>query len=165
MDEPNIQLSHQETLDRFVWPSQPRFSPSDEMSSSYVPEPGSSDPCIVIVDDNEADLFFTSMLLRQQGFSNVKQFLSGPEMMRAVGDGLECDVLLIDIRMPEMDGFATLDALSDVDGWIVQHPAVFMVSAASNADDVDRARANPDIRKLVRKPLSGKMLADMVGEA
>lgn len=67
---------------------------------------------IAIVDDNEADMFFTSMLLKSKGFTSIMEFHSGAQMLQAYEDGLACDVVFMDVRMPQMDGFANMVALA-----------------------------------------------------
>lgn len=62
----------------------------------------------------------------------------------SVGNGRDCmqeleknyyDVLLLDIIMPDMDGFQTLERLR---GWEIK-PRIFIVSNLSQQEDVDRA--------------------------
>ena len=64
---------------------------------------------IFVVDDDEAVRDSTAMLLAAGGFT-VQAFATGAEFLTACnGHGVGCAV--IDIHMPEMDGFAVVEAL------------------------------------------------------
>ena len=58
--------------------------------------------CVYIVDDDEAVRDSLSVLLESKGYA-VKSFVSGPEFL-AVAPSLPVGCLIVDIRMPEMDG-------------------------------------------------------------
>lgn len=120
---------------------------------------------IVIVDDNEADLFFTAMLLKSKGHTNITEFHSGAEMVQAYEKGLPCDILFMDVRMPQMDGFDTVEALAQTKRWSERMPTVYMVSAAANSEDRKRAAEHEAIREMARKPLSAEALASLVKRA
>ena len=60
------------------------------------------DQCVYIVDDDEAVRDSLSVLLESKGYA-VKSFVSAPEFL-AVARSLPVGSLIVDIRMPEMDG-------------------------------------------------------------
>lgn len=109
---------------------------------------------VVIVDDNEADLFFTSMLLKRHGFVHVHQFSSGQEAIDGYKKGVGCDLVLMDVRMPQMDGFDTVDGMIKLPRWQRERPTVYMMSAASNSNDLQKVSESAFIQGFVRKPLS-----------
>lgn len=143
---------------QFAPPENPNQRP-DEYPGEPLASPASN---IVIVDDNEADLFFTTMLLKSKGYAQIKQFHSGAEIVQAYEEGLPCDILFMDVRMPQMDGFDTVEALSQTERWSENKPTVYMVSAAANAEDRKRAEEHAAIREIARKPLSAEALANLV---
>ncbi len=62
---------------------------------------------VVIVDDEPRMVDVLSMVLRRaghevQGFTNPERFLE------ALGEGEPCDVLLVDLKMPQLDGLEVL---------------------------------------------------------
>ncbi|MFN3172823.1 MAG: response regulator [Hyphomicrobiales bacterium] len=109
---------------------------------------------VVIVDDNEADLFFTSMLLKRHGFVHVHQFSSGQDAIDGYRKGVGCDLVLMDVRMPQMDGFDTVEGMIKIPRWQRERPTVYMMSAASNSNDLQKASESTFIQGFVRKPLS-----------
>jgi len=67
------------------------------------------DKSVLIIDDDQWIAMSTTMVLEAEGFT-VRSALSGPdgiEMARAVRPG----VILLDIMMPGMDGWETLERL------------------------------------------------------
>jgi two-component system response regulator FixJ len=70
-----------------------------------------TEPIVYLVDDEPAVRRSIGFMLRTSGY-RVEPFASGEELLRAVG-GLERGTILLDVRMPGMDGLQVLDALHD----------------------------------------------------
>ena len=68
-------------------------------------------PLVHLVDDDEAIRRAASALLRTSGFT-VKTYASGVDLL-AAAEELTSGCILLDIRMPEMDGLEVLRALRD----------------------------------------------------
>jgi two-component system, LuxR family, response regulator FixJ len=68
-------------------------------------------PLVHLVDDDEAIRRAGSALLRTSGFT-VKTYASGIELLAASGE-LTSGCILLDVRMPEMDGLEVLRALRE----------------------------------------------------
>jgi two-component system, LuxR family, response regulator FixJ len=69
------------------------------------------DQCVYIVDDDEAVRDSLSVLLESKGYA-VKSFVSAPEFLSAA-PLLPVGGLIVDIRMPDMDGFELQQHLTD----------------------------------------------------
>ena len=69
------------------------------------------DQCVYIVDDDEAVRDSLSMLLESKSYA-VKSFASAPEFL-AAAPSLPVGCLIVDIRMPEMDGLELQRHLTD----------------------------------------------------
>jgi CheY-like chemotaxis protein len=65
---------------------------------------------ILLLDDDNFILTMYSAAFAQSGFQ-VQAILSPNEALQLLRDGFVADAILFDIRMPEIDGFAFLDAL------------------------------------------------------
>jgi PAS domain S-box-containing protein len=65
---------------------------------------------ILIVDDKESNLSLLEGLLKKQGYSNYKS-LSDPRQVIPTVQEWEPDLILLDLMMPHMDGFAVMQAL------------------------------------------------------
>ena len=68
---------------------------------------GERDKKILIVDDSETFLMYTSILLNRMGFDKVMPAKNGIEALKLLRI-LMPDIVLLDIVMPEMDGITTL---------------------------------------------------------
>jgi adenylate cyclase len=64
---------------------------------------------ILVVDDNRVNRLKLSMSLEQQGYA-VSLAESGQQGLQMLGEGA-FDVVLLDIIMPEMDGFQVLEQI------------------------------------------------------
>jgi len=111
---------------------------------------------VMLVDDNDADLLYTRIVLEHAGVcERVLSFGSGPEALehlrRAGGAGI--DAILLDINMPEMDGFEFLQAYETLPESARAGAVVVMLSASPNPRDRERALRFASVRKFVVKPI------------
>ena len=91
-------------------------------------------PLISVVDDDHSVRESLARLIRSVGFS-VQVFGSAEEFLSA-GQGREADCLILDIRMPGMNGLELQRELSATDRDL---PVIFITAHAS--DEEVRARA------------------------
>jgi CheY-like chemotaxis protein len=92
---------------------------------------------VLVVDDNDAVRRMLAGLLRLDGFDVVGAAAGGEEAVRMLGDR-SVDVVVLDLRMPPPDGFATAARMRS------DHPAVTIVgyTAALDAEVEAHARAS-----------------------
>ena len=87
---------------------------------------------LLVVDDNSANRELLQLLLGQLGHS-VQSAASGQEALGLL-ESSSFDLVLLDVLMPGMDGFAVLDRLKANPAW--KHIPVLMVSALDNMQSV-----------------------------
>jgi two-component system, sensor histidine kinase and response regulator len=90
---------------------------------------------IVVVDDTVDNLRILISLLNAQGY-RVRPATSGPVALAAIQQELP-DLILLDIMMPEMDGFAVCRALKADDR--TRHIPVIFITALHDIEDKVRA--------------------------
>jgi two-component system, sensor histidine kinase and response regulator len=108
----------------------PRFETGTLAVDQYVPN-------ILLVDDTPANLQLLSGILREQGYK-LRPAPSGKLALRAAR-ALPPDLILLDVRMPDMDGYEVCEQLK-ADPALKEIPVIFL-SALSEATDKVRAFA------------------------
>jgi DNA-binding response OmpR family regulator len=87
---------------------------------------------VLIVDDNEDCITVLRNMLVSQGFEVVAA-QGGSQALAQLGDAVP-DVMLLDLMMPEMDGFELLQKVREVNA--TARMPVIILSAKTNDDDV-----------------------------
>ncbi len=122
----------------------------------------------ILIDDNEIDLFFHDKLLRFQGLSKTIIPFSGAQAaLEFLASELELTevpetMILLDIQMPEMDGFDFLRHFERFPARVRNKCHVLMVSSSLDFGDISRANANAIVVRLLKKPLNIKDLREII---
>lgn len=114
-------------------------------------------PHIMVVDDDQDTVAILARHLQREGFVPI-QANSGAECLKLVREN-EIDVILLDLMMPEMDGFQVVQALK-ADADTAEIP-VIMITAR---DDMD-ARAEGmrlGVSDFLAKPVFRRQLANRI---
>jgi CheY-like chemotaxis protein len=69
---------------------------------------------ILIVDDIEANVTLLDEVLRQAGYSNIMS-TQNPREVVSLHREHRFDLILLDLQMPEMDGFQVIEALKEIE--------------------------------------------------
>jgi putative two-component system response regulator len=77
-----------------------------------LPTPRLTDARILIVDDERVNVVLLERILEQDGYRNVKS-VTDPSEAAALYDQFEPDLVLLDLHMPKLDGFAVMKQLSE----------------------------------------------------
>ena len=112
---------------------------------------------VLIVDDHEAFRASASALLEAEGFTVVGQAADG-EAAIAESERLRPQVVLLDIRLPGLDGFAVAERLTA----LPDPPRVVLISSRDAAAYGPRLRAAPARGFITKRELSGEALAALV---
>ncbi|UKJ09002.1 response regulator [Solitalea lacus] len=123
---------------------------------------------IMVIDDSKIDLFIAERLITLSDISTDIILCSSAE------DGLKylkqnCttleklpELILLDIHMPEMDGFEFLEEFEQLPSALVQDIGVFLLTSSVDRKDLARSAANPLVMKLIMKPLNTEVLAQCI---
>jgi two-component system cell cycle response regulator DivK len=114
---------------------------------------------VLIVDDNPLNLELAKEVLEGAGYA-VRQAASGAEALAAVRQELP-QIILMDIGMPQMDGYAVLKALRG--GLATASIPVVAVTSYAMAGDERRAR-EAGFDGYIPKPIDVRNLPRMVAE-
>ena len=114
---------------------------------------------VLLIDDNDIDLkinskiinlsnFFQDIVLCQSGVEAImyiKKNLNEPELLP--------DFILLDIQMPEMNGFEFLELYKKLPQIFLENCKLAILSSTLDFGDIKKAEANPLVIKLLKKPL------------
>jgi two-component system sensor histidine kinase/response regulator len=95
-------------------------------------------PTILVVDDTEDNLDFLEYALKRKPFKMLRA-VSGKECL-ALAKRNRPDIILLDIQMPEMDGFQTLELLKS-DPSTSQIPVIFLTAQRKDPQSIERGLA------------------------
>ncbi|WP_353718247.1 response regulator [Dyadobacter sp. 676] len=110
-----------------------------------------------LIDDSAFDLFIYEKLLIKSGITNsVKTFNSARDALKHLigqAGSLPDTVILLDLQMPDMNGFEFIDEFDKLPESIRQKIRIFMLSSTIDTRDIEKARASRHIIDLLPKPL------------
>ncbi|WP_050929784.1 response regulator [Aestuariivita boseongensis] len=113
---------------------------------------------IVHVDDDEDILTLTKMSLEYFGNMAVSQFTSGQQALDNI-DRVEPDLLLLDVMMPDIDGFTLLKKIRELPKF-AGIEAIFMTAKAEMVS-AERAR-EPGVLGMIVKPFDTPTLPQVI---
>ena len=111
-------------------------------------------PRIVIVDDDPAFLATVRVVLEAEGFVVVGEALTGLDGV-AVATELDPDLVLVDVNLPDIDGFEVVDRLAARDG----APPVVLTSIRSAVDFGSLIETSGARAFVTKADISGEALA------
>ncbi len=123
---------------------------------------------ILLVDDSDIDNMVNKRVIMKAGYT--EQITVKISAQAALDYLLECideqsamipDLILLDIRMPEIDGFGFLERFEKLPAQIHQKASIVMLSSSIDAEDFRKAEENRFVKKFVNKPLK-KETIDML---
>jgi CheY-like chemotaxis protein len=123
---------------------------------------------VLLIDDNEIDLFFHDKLIKYQGISeDIVSFTAAQPALEYLADyknstDIPPTLILLDIQMPEMDGFDFIRVFETLPPGTKSLCHIVMVSSSLDFGDISKANANPLIIRLLKKPLNIKELKEIV---
>ncbi|MFL5729184.1 MAG: response regulator [Cytophagaceae bacterium] len=124
---------------------------------------------ILLIDDDGINNFINERLFRKLNIAgHIEIRRNGREALdylrRMCQDHEECpELIVIDINMPEMNGFEFLEAFHKLDILNKHHSRIIMLSTSTNRRDVERLKEMN--LELVRKPLNEEKIRDLMNEA
>jgi two-component system KDP operon response regulator KdpE len=111
-------------------------------------------PLVLVVDDEQRIIRFVQINLEMEGFLVIKAH-DGLEAVEQVREHLP-DIVLLDVQMPEMDGFKTLRKIRE----ITNVPVIMLTVRSSEEDKVRGLDLGAD--DYVTKPFSPRELVSRV---
>ena len=116
----------------------------------------------MLIDDNKIDIFVNERVIgkydpkiKTKSFNNAISALKFFEdCEKSVGSFVAPEIILLDINMPEIDGFCFFNKLKAMKMINRHHISVFMLSSSSCPDDIKKAQKQPGCAGYIMKPLT-----------
>ncbi|HEY0266634.1 MAG TPA: response regulator [Rhizomicrobium sp.] len=113
---------------------------------------------MLVVDDDRAVLDSLKFVLELEGLQ-VRTYASGRHLL-GDGDLAGADCLVLDVRMPDMDGFAVIAELTARE---ISLPVIMITAPLTDA--LCRQAEAAHVFSLLEKPLAGNVLANNIHRA
>lgn len=115
--------------------------------------------CYLIDDDKIFNLISSKMIERSGWECEVVVFNSAEIALQQLTQDLNHPELipvlvLLDIRMPDMDGITFLQKLNELPSALIESIKIFMLSSSLDERDMEMAKQFPMVKGFLSKPLS-----------
>ncbi|MDH4092169.1 MAG: response regulator [Cyclobacteriaceae bacterium] len=125
-------------------------------------------PNLWIIDDDPMSSFYIKRLAQLGELANIITIYNAAQGAidyllhhRKSAEHLP-DIILLDIYMPEVDGWEFLNELKKIEDQLSKKAAIYIISSSSHPKDVSRAETFPEVRSYFKKPVTLDVLKEMV---
>jgi two-component system chemotaxis response regulator CheY len=124
---------------------------------------------IILIDDNPIDTFIHTKALELGGYRGRIEAFHSAEKALEYFKGISTSAIepdsfvLLDIRIPAMNGFEFLDALKRLDREVIATFPVYFLSSSLDLEDLQRANTYSNVVGFLEKPLTRHMVAELPG--
>jgi two-component system, chemotaxis family, chemotaxis protein CheY len=128
-------------------------------------------PIIALVDDDKIFQLTASKTIKSTEITEtILQFLNGEEALQFLRKNISDpttlpDYIFLDINMPYIDGWMFLEDYQDLKSKLTKPISIYMVSSSIDPRDIERAKANQDIKDYVIKPVTREKFLELLKQA
>jgi response regulator of citrate/malate metabolism len=72
------------------------------------------------------------------------------------------DVILLDIYMPELDGWGFLEEYQKIKDQLIKTIDIYIISSSGHPKDVSRAKSFPEVKAYMQKPITKERLWEVI---
>lgn len=120
-------------------------------------DPVGMSPTVLIVDDHRTFRLTARALLEADGFDVIGEAADGTAGLAAERE-LRPDVVLVDVRLPDLDGFAVTERMTSAD----EAPTVIVTSSSDDPLYPERALRSGALGFVAKHDVSGRTLEKLL---
>lgn len=121
---------------------------------------------VMLIDDNETDLFIQQKVLQNAGFGKEITSHSSPvEALNYLKNHPQekwPDIIFLDLNMPVMNGFMFLIEFAELTSLASRNPNIVILSSSNNPRDKEELKGNKHVICFLTKPLNVKELNEIL---
>ena len=121
---------------------------------------------VLLIDDSYIDNLISRKILESNGYAeNIIVIDSAKRAIQFLKDKISNkqalpEIIFLDIRMPEMNGFDFLNKLSQA-GISGKEIKIYMLSSSLDPSDLKRVEENQLVSRFIGKPLTNEILEEI----
>ena len=124
---------------------------------------------VLLVDDDEVFNYMNQAIVERVSANAVtKVFNSGLEIFNHITSSdyicTDACLVLLDIRMPEMNGFEFLEEVEKLEKKPLSKAVIYMLSSTLDERDLNRSRRNELVKGFISKPLTVERFREILWE-
>jgi response regulator RpfG family c-di-GMP phosphodiesterase len=114
---------------------------------------------VLLIDDDEDSNFLNSWMIKKEITQDILIEQSAIKAIEYLEQNSELshslpDLILLDIRMPILDGFGFLKRFENLSLTVREKCRIVILTSSFDRDDYERAVANPYVSAFINKPLT-----------
>ena len=124
----------------------------------------------IVIDDSELDCFIARKIIEHTDKSlKVVSFLNGQDVIEQIRKDADIrdtplTIILLDLRMPVMNGFQFVDEFEKLPLDIKRKYKIHILSSTRNTNDIYRILTHPTVISMIEKPLTREKLLVLLME-
>lgn len=124
---------------------------------------------ILLIDDDQTNNFLVKLMLNKtNAVENIHVALNGQQGLDKVHEfqknGIQLDLIFLDINMPIMNGFEFLDEYQKLPAEYHSKTTIMMISTSVHVEDHNRIKTYDCVDQFIEKPLSVEIIEELIAK-